>query len=79
MSMQPTTSELEDFYRYLGKHLENGGADLSPEEVLAMWRDRAESIEAIKEGLEDVKAGRVTPLEEFDREFRTKHGIQRNS
>lgn len=32
-------------------------------------------LEAIREGLADVKAGRVTPLADFDREFRKEMGF----
>lgn len=31
---------------------------------------------AIQQGRADVEAGRVRPFEEFDQEFRKKHGIQ---
>lgn len=30
---------------------------------------------AIAEGIADAKAGRVRPFDEFDREFRAKHGL----
>jgi len=35
----------------------------------------AETVEAIREGLEDVKAGRFMDLDEFDRRMREKHRI----
>jgi hypothetical protein len=41
--------------------------------------DEAEAFEGIKRGLADVKAGRVTPLREFERDFRKNHGIPRRS
>lgn len=31
---------------------------------------------AIQQGRADVEAGRVRPFEQFDQEFRKKHGIQ---
>ena len=41
--------------------------------------DEAEPLEGIKRGLADVDAGRVTPLEKFEKDFRKKHGIPRRS
>lgn len=41
--------------------------------------DELEALEGIKRGLADVKAGRVTPLKDFERKFRKKHGIPRRS
>jgi prevent-host-death family protein len=37
----------------------------------------ADEEEAIRQGLEDVKAGRTRPAREFFAEFETKHGISR--
>ena len=34
-----------------------------------------ETLKAIQRGFADVKAGRVRPFEDFDREFRQKHGL----
>jgi prevent-host-death family protein len=38
---------------------------------------RADEEEAIRQGLEDVKAGRIRPAREFFAEFEAKHGIRR--
>jgi prevent-host-death family protein len=38
--------------------------------------DHLEALEGIARGLADVEAGRVTPLTEFEQEFRTKRGLQ---
>jgi predicted transcriptional regulator len=37
------------------------------------WREG--EIAAIQEGIDDLEAGRVRPLREFDREFRAANGI----
>jgi uncharacterized protein with von Willebrand factor type A (vWA) domain len=72
-------SELESFHRFLGEQLAGGGADLTPEECLDLWqtqrRERAETMEAIRQGLSDIAAGRLQSLEDFDRDFRTRHHI----
>ena len=41
--------------------------------------DELEALEGIKRGLADVEAGRVTPLEGFEKEFRKKHALSRRS
>lgn len=70
-----TGNELDRFHRFVGEQLGNGGAQLSPEQVLAMWHDRLETIQAVREGLEAVAAGRTKPLDVFARDFRTRHSI----
>jgi putative addiction module CopG family antidote len=44
-------------------------------EALAALRFREEEVRAIQEGIDDMEAGRITPLEEFDRDFRRLKGI----
>ncbi|SFJ70107.1 hypothetical protein [Planctomicrobium piriforme] len=79
MNRQEQTT-LESFHRFLGKQLETEAAvDMSPEKALALWREEQETLAAIREGLEDIDAGRTIPLEEFDQNFRRKHGIADNS
>ena len=68
-------NNLQRFYNFVGEHLNNDGARLSPEQVFALWRERLETVEAIGKGMEDVQAGRVISLEEFDRKFRQKHNL----
>ncbi len=38
---------------------------------------RGDEDEAIRQGLEDVKAGRTRPAREFFAEFEAKHGVRR--
>jgi prevent-host-death family protein len=37
----------------------------------------ADADEGVRQGLEDVKKGRVRPVREFFKEFEAKHGIRR--
>src|SRR5258708_22164572 len=37
--------------------------------------DELEALEGIRRGLADVQAGRVTPLREFEKEFRKSRGL----
>jgi hypothetical protein len=59
-------------------------ADLGFEDA-ALWEcenqtdvEREETLVAIRQGLKDADEGRVRPFEEFDREFRAKHGLPPN-
>lgn len=58
----------------------NGRAELVVQEAAAYQKlldrlDEFEALQAIRQGLEDVDAGRVTPLREFEQEFRAKHDL----
>jgi prevent-host-death family protein len=37
---------------------------------------RADAIEGVRQGLEDVRKGRVRPAKDFFREFEAEHGIR---
>ena len=41
------------------------------------WRDQ--EVVAIQEGIDDMEAGRVKPLREFDREFRERNNIPQDT
>jgi len=73
---------LRAFKGFIDKQLANGGADLSLDEALDRWEyenssaiEREETCQAIRRGAADIEAGRVRPVEDFDREFRRKHGL----
>lgn len=69
-------SPLENFHQFVGEQLHSPrSANISPEEALVLWRERQETIEAIREGLDDVESGRVKPLDEFLRDFENRHRI----
>jgi len=76
--MSPVSVELKAFRQFLDERIVRG-ENLTPEQALAAWRvidvDRREAIEAVREGLDDVEAGRIRPLDEFDKEFRARHGL----
>lgn len=63
-------NNLESFHRFVEEQLNNGGATLSPEQVLAMWRERLETIESVHRGLQDVDEGRTRPAEEVLQDLR---------
>jgi len=74
-----SVSELAAFVNFAQGQLRHEGADLTPEECLALYRTQqasAEDIAAVKEALDAMHRGDVgVPLEEFDRQFRNKNGI----
>jgi len=52
--------------------------DLLREALNALrWRDL--EVAAIQEGIDDMEAGRVKPLREFDREFRERNNIPQDA
>lgn len=70
-------SGLESFHRFIRKRLASKTTELiSPEEALELWREEQESLAAIREGLADIEAGRTKSIEDFDRDFRKRHGIK---
>ena len=53
--------------------------DAASYQKLLNYIDDMEALEGIKRGLADVEAGRVTPVEKFEKDFRKRHGIPRRS
>ena len=82
MSTQ-SQAELQAFYGFLSEQLNGGQVDLSPEESVELWRsvqrEQAEANEGIRRGLEDARAGRIRPAEEFLAEFRQQNGLSDDS
>ena len=74
MSVEQTNKDLKSFHQFVGEQIAKG-AQLAPDEVLAMWRQHADSLNAIREGLEAANAGRTKPLVEFVRNFERRHNI----
>jgi putative addiction module CopG family antidote len=44
-------------------------------EALAALRFREEEVQAIQAGIDDMEAGRVMQIREFDRQFRQRNGL----
>jgi Arc/MetJ-type ribon-helix-helix transcriptional regulator len=44
-------------------------------EALTALRFRNEELKAIAQGIDDMEAGRVTPIRDFDRQFRAQNGL----
>src|SRR5579863_5879961 len=77
------TSDLLEQMRSSGHPLVltvNGRAELVVQDAASFQKmldrmDELEALDGIQRGLADVAAGRVTPLKEFERTFRKKHGL----
>lgn len=68
-------NDLASFHKFIGEQIANDGARLTPEQVLALWRERLESIAALREGLDAVAAGRTKSLDKFARDFQRRHEL----
>ena len=70
------------FRDFLDARLAQAPPDFTLDDALAQWDaenepgdEREQTLRAIREGLEDVAAGRSRPFEEFDRDFRARRGL----
>lgn len=70
------------FRDFLDAKLSNGEANLPLDEAIGLWEyenqteeERAETLQAIREGLADIDAGRTRPAEEVVRELCQKYHL----
>jgi putative addiction module CopG family antidote len=64
------------------RQLASGEYDSEDAVLIAAMRSlehQQEDLAAIREGIEDMEAGRVRPLRDFDREFRDKKSIPQDA
>jgi predicted transcriptional regulator len=81
MEMIPLTAErkaqLDEYALRRGQDTA-AALDVALDEYFAWERqDYQEAVEGIRRGYEDLKAGRVRPIEEAFEELREKHGLPR--
>jgi predicted transcriptional regulator len=72
-----TPEEFRSFRQFVSRQIESG-TSMSLEQCVQQWREeyeRAETIAAVKQGIEDIEAGRVHTLEEVDAHIRQKLGL----
>jgi hypothetical protein len=75
--MSISLEQLESFHRFAQQKLQTGEAE-SIAELARQWeivREREEVNEAIREGLEDLKAGRYRPAADVSRDMRRKYNL----
>lgn len=63
-------NELEAFLGFAAERLRQGDSRISPEEMLSQWRERMETVVAVREGIADFEAGRSRPADDVLREIR---------
>lgn len=81
--MAVTQEELERFHRFAIEQIENGGTDLTLDELWARWRienptpdEYRENVLAIKASLRDWENGeRGIPVEKHIQEMREKYNL----
>ncbi|MGC1722635.1 MAG: hypothetical protein WA746_26945 [Isosphaeraceae bacterium] len=74
--------DLRAFRHFVDAQLGNGGSSLTPEECLDHWiienssdEEREEALAVIRQGLEDMYAGRTRSAREAIAELRRKHKL----
>jgi hypothetical protein len=70
-------AQLEEFARRRGKSTADALDDVLAEYLEWEREDYQEAVQAIHQGLEDVKGGRTKPAEQFLDEFARKNGLPR--
>ena len=76
-------SELREFHTFVGAQLAANRDQLTPEEIVELWRDQhptdeeaAATVAAVQAALADMAAGDTgISLAEHDRQFRARHGL----
>lgn len=77
--MPVTLQELDRFHEFATQVVRNGGKDMSFDELIAKWqaaREREDIHAAIREGIDDLKAGRTRPADEVMSELRHKYKLR---
>jgi hypothetical protein len=81
MQTVPVNSErlaqLEEFARRRGKTTTEALDELLTDYLEWERQDYQEAVEAVRQGLDDVKSGRSKPADQFLDEFARKHGLPR--
>ena len=70
-------AQLEEFARRRGKSTADALDDALAEYLEWERQDYQEALAAIRQGHEDVKAGRTAPADQFFDQFARKHGLPR--
>ncbi len=80
-----TAADLQAFHEFVVELLrdQSGAQRPTPDECLELWHlknrtpeEYAADVQAIREGLEDMYAGRTRPAREFHEEMRRKYGLR---
>lgn len=70
-------AQLEEFARRRGRSTADALDDVLAEYLEWERQDYQEAVEGIRQGCDDVKAGRTKPADQFLDDFARKHGLPR--
>jgi len=80
-SLPITAADLDQFHEFARQKLGNGGAD-SLEELVELWKSQTlnsdelkESLHALEQGIADVAAGRVRPVEDVFQDLAARYDV----
>jgi hypothetical protein len=76
--MSTSKSELDDFIRFATSKLDSDHEPASLEDLLSQWREQCEyaaTVEDIRQGLDDIKAGKGQSVEDAFRDVRQQLGL----
>lgn len=80
--MPLTQEQIDSFHRFASEKMSNGGANMTMQEVLQLWalenptdQERSEVNAIIRQGDEDIAAGRGRPVDEVNEELRRKYNL----
>ena len=80
--MPLTQEQIDSFHRFASEKMSNGGANMTMQEILQLWslenptdQERAEVNAIIRQGDEDIAAGRGRPVDEVNEELRRKYNL----
>jgi hypothetical protein len=77
IKMPAALREIQQFSRFVEKELCRGQNERSLEDYLRLWReelDRETTLQALQEGIEDVRSGRTRPAADVLAEIRRELG-----
>jgi hypothetical protein len=82
-----TRDDLKAFHQFIGEQIANGGASLTPAEAFDLWEtlhpsdaERAATVEALKEALDDMRDGDTgIPARDFFTDLRSKYNLPARS
>jgi len=80
--MSITVEELDRFHNFAVSLVSDPQADMTWLQLFELWcmenpsaGEYRENVEAIRESLRAMDAGRMRPFSDFDAEFRKRHGL----
>jgi predicted transcriptional regulator len=76
--MSVTQADIADFSQFARQQIRTGGNELTLAQLAMHWqatKERHEAVDAIREGLADIDAGRTQDAFELVEEMRSKYNI----